>query len=82
MGDFPSFPTQQGKQLGLPDFWSTSLFINEKNVDVVLGKSENGDVSAFAKNYLNGGQFVQLWIDADKPDRLDAIIKAAEWKLQ
>ena len=82
MGDFPSFPTQQGKQLGLPDFWSTSLFIDEKNVDVVLGKSENGDVSAFAKNYLNGGQFVQLWIDADKPDRLDAIIKAAEWKLQ
>lgn len=82
MGDLPSFPTLQGKQLGLPDFWTTSLFINEKNVDVVLGKSENGDVSAFAKNYLNGGQFVQLWMDADKPDRLDAIIKAAEWKLE
>ena len=82
MGDFPSFPTAAGKELGLPDFWTSSLFINEKNVDVVLGKSENGDVSAFAKNYSNGGQFVQLWMDADKPDRLDAIIKAAEWKIE
>jgi outer membrane protein assembly factor BamB len=82
MGDFVSFPTAAGMQLGLPDFWSSSLFINEKKVDVILGKSENGDVSAFAKNYLNGGQFVQIWMDADRPDRLDAIIKAAEWKLE
>ncbi|MBL7741665.1 MAG: PQQ-binding-like beta-propeller repeat protein [Chitinophagaceae bacterium] len=82
MGDIPCFPTEKGKQLGLPDFWSTSLFIHEKNVDVVLGKNENGDVSAFAKNYSNGGQLVQLWLDADKPDRLDAVIKAAEWKIE
>jgi hypothetical protein len=81
MGDLPCFPTTAGKQLGLPDSWTASLFINEKNVDVVLGKNENGDVSAFVKKYSNGGQFVQLWIDADRPDRLDAIIKAAEWKL-
>ena len=82
MGDFPGFPTAAGIQLGLPEFWTTSLFINEKNVNVVLGKSENGDVSAFAKNYSNGGQFVQLWMDADKPERLDAIIKAAEWRIE
>jgi hypothetical protein len=82
MGDFPSFPTVLGSQLGLPEFWTSSLFISEKNVDVVLGKSENGDVSAFAKNYSNGGQFVQLWMDTDKPDRLYAIIKAAEWKIE
>ena len=81
MGDLPCFPTAAGKQLGLPDFWTTSLFINEKNVDIVLGKNENGDVSAFVKKYSNGGQFVQIWIDPDKPDRLDAVIKAAEWKL-
>jgi hypothetical protein len=82
MGDLPCFPTTIGKQLGLPDFWTTSLFINEKNVDIVLGKNENGDASAFVKKYSNGGQFVQIWMDADKPDRLDAIIKAAEWKLE
>lgn len=81
MGDLPCFPTTAGKQLGLPDFWTTSLFINEKNVDVVLGKNENGDVSAFVKKYSNGGQLVQIWMDADRPDRLDAIIKAAEWRI-
>jgi outer membrane protein assembly factor BamB len=82
MGDFPCFPTQSGKQLGLPDFWTTSLFIDEKNVDLVLGKNENGKVSAFAKNYSNGGQLIQIWMNADKPERLDAIIKAAEWNLE
>jgi outer membrane protein assembly factor BamB len=82
MGDFPCFPTSSGKELGLPDFWTTSVFINEKNVDIVLGKNENGQVSAFAKNYLNGGQLVQIWMDSDKPDRLDAIIKTAEWELK
>ncbi len=82
MGDLPCFPTPAGKQLGLPDSWTASLFINEKNVDIVLGKNENGDVSAFVKKYSNDGQFIQIWIDADKPDRLDAIMKAAEWKLE
>jgi hypothetical protein len=82
MGDLPCFPTPAGKQSGLPDFRTASLFINEKIVDVVVGKNENGDVSAFVKKYSNGGQYIQLWIDADKPDRLDAIIKAAEWKLE
>jgi len=82
MGDLPCFPTPLGMQLGLPDFWTASLFIDEKNVDVVLGKNENGDVSAFIKKYQNGGQFIQLWIDPDKPDRLDALIKTGEWKLE
>jgi outer membrane protein assembly factor BamB len=81
-GDITSFPTGAGKQLGLPDFWTSSLFIDEKNVDIVLGRSENGDVSAYVKKYANGGQLVQIWMDSDKPDRLDAIIKAAEWKLE
>jgi outer membrane protein assembly factor BamB len=82
MGDITSFPTDAGKQIGLPDFWSSSLFINEKKIDIVLGKNENGDVSAFVKKYSNGGQFVQIWMDDNRPDRLDAIIKAAEWKLE
>jgi eukaryotic-like serine/threonine-protein kinase len=81
MGQYPSFPTPAGKMIGLPDFWINSLFIDESNVDVVLGKNENGWVSAFAKNYSNGGQLVQLWMDPDKPERMDAIIKAAEWRI-
>jgi eukaryotic-like serine/threonine-protein kinase len=82
MGQYPSFPTAAGKSIGLPDFWINSLFIDESKVDVVLGKNENGRVSAFAKNYSNGGQLVQLWMDPDKPERMDAIIKAAEWKIE
>ncbi|KAK6020520.1 PQQ enzyme repeat protein [Ostertagia ostertagi] len=82
MGDFPSFPTAKGRLLGLPDFWSSSLFIDEKKVDIVLGRCETGVVSAFAKNYSNGGQFIQIWMNADKPENLDAIIKTAEWKIE
>ncbi len=82
MGQFPSFASSQGKRLGLPDYWVTSLYVEEKNIDVPLGKNENGMVSAFAKNYSNGGQFIQLWIDSEKPARLDAIIKAAEWQIK
>jgi hypothetical protein len=81
MGQYPSFATQTGKAIGLPDFWINSLFIDSSKVDVILGRNENGQVSAFAKNYNNGGQLVQLWMDPDKPERLDAIIKAAEWYL-
>lgn len=82
MGQYPSFPTTAGKAIGLPDFWINSLFIDEGNVDVVLGKNENGSVSAFAKNYPQGGQLVQLWMDPDRPERMDAIIKAAEWRIE
>ncbi len=81
-GQYPSFPTAKGKQLGLPASWATSLYLDEKKVDVVLAKNENGAVSAFVKNFRNGGQFVQIWMDAEKPERLDAVIKAAEWKLE
>lgn len=82
MGDFPCFASDAGIQLGLPDFWYNSVFIQQKNVDVVLGRNENGEVSAFTKNYSNGGCLVQLWLDPDRPDRLDAVIKAAEWELR
>ncbi|HEX7845433.1 MAG TPA: PQQ-binding-like beta-propeller repeat protein, partial [Chitinophagaceae bacterium] len=82
IGQYPSFATEKGKQLGLSPYWVTSLYLDEKKVDVVLGKNENGQVSAFAKNFLKGGQLVQIWVDSEKPARLDAVIKAAEWKLE
>jgi hypothetical protein len=49
---------------------------------MVLGKNENGLVSAFAKSYKNGGRFVQLYVNPDIPVNLDAIVKLAEWKLE
>ncbi len=82
MGQYPGFAIGKGKALGLPDTWVTSLYIDERKVDIVLGKNENGYASAFVKSYRNKGQLVQLFIDPDKPERLDAIIKAAEWRLE
>jgi hypothetical protein len=55
--------------------------MSPEQVDVVLGKNENGFVSAFAKNYKNGGKFVQAWMNPDAPDHLDAILKLSEWKI-
>ena len=80
-GVFSCYPTQKGKQFGLPDFWTSILQVPAEQVDIVLGKNENGFVSAYAKNYKNGGKFIQAWFDQDAPSRLDAILKLSEWKI-
>lgn len=78
-GQFTCFATGKGKQLGLPDFWGGIVGIKASQVNTVLGKTENGDVSAFIKKYANNGQLVQLWINPALPSHMDAVIKAAEW---
>ena len=80
-GQFSCFATDRGRQFGLPDFWNASVFLKPEQVNIVLGKNENGMVSAFTKNYKNGGRFVQCYLHPDLPENLDAIIKLAEWKL-
>jgi outer membrane protein assembly factor BamB len=80
-GVFSCFATNKGKQFGLPDFWTSILQVPEEQVNVVLGKNENGFASAYAKNYKNGGQFIQAWFDPDAPSHLDAILKLSEWKI-
>lgn len=80
-GVFSCFVTDKGKQFGLPDFWTSILQVPAEQVDIVLGKNENGFVSAYAKNYKNGGQFIQAWFDQDAPSHLDAILKLSEWKI-
>jgi hypothetical protein len=77
-GVFTSFPTNEGKLIGLPDYWTSMLFLKPEQVDVVLGKNENGLVSAFVKKYKNRGAFIQLIVSQKSPVNLDAIIKAAE----
>ena len=77
-GMFTCFPTEEGKQIGLANFWTSMLFCDAKQVDVILGKNENGLVSAFAKRYPNGGVFVQLFLNQHYSQNLDSIIKAAE----
>lgn len=80
-GQFTCFATEKGKSFGLPDFWTSILQINSEQVDEILGKNENGFVSAFVKNYNNGGKFIQSWMNPDAPDHLDALLKLSEWKL-
>ena len=77
-GLFTSFATEEGKVYGLPAFWTSLLFINPGQVDVILGKSENGLASSFVKKYKNGGAFIQLFLHPKMPTHLDAIIKVAE----
>ena len=81
-GQFSCFSTDKGKSFGLPDFWNASLFLPSNQVNTILGKNENGLVSAFSKNYNNGGRFVQLYLHPDLPSHLDALVKLAEWKLE
>lgn len=81
-GQFTSFATEEGLQLNLPAYWGSSLSIKAAQVNVVLGKTENGEVSAFIKQYNNKGKLVQLWINPDLPTNLDAIVKAAEWNIE
>jgi outer membrane protein assembly factor BamB len=78
-GMFTCFPTEQGKNIGLPPFWASMLFCDSTQVDIILGKNENGLVSAFAKKYQNGGVFVQLFLSQRSPQNLDAIIKASDY---
>jgi hypothetical protein len=80
-GQISSFATEKGKRFGLPDFWVSNLQINSDQVDIVLGKNENGFVSAYVKNYKNGGKLIQIWMSQDAPDHLDAILKLGEWKI-
>jgi len=80
-GQFSCFATKKGKQFGLPDFWTSILQINPEQVDVVLGKNENGFVSAYVKNFRNNGRFIQVWMNQDQPDHLDAILKLSEWRI-
>jgi hypothetical protein len=77
-GLFPCFPTREGKQYGLPDFWVSNFGIDARYIDIALGKNENGQVSAYVKKYEKGGSLVQLWINENLPVNLDAIIKLSE----
>jgi hypothetical protein len=80
-GQFTSFATEQGALLNLPPFWVNTAFLKAADVQTVLGKNENGDVSAYVKAYNNGGKLVQIYLHPELPTNLDAVLKAAEWKL-
>jgi outer membrane protein assembly factor BamB len=77
-GLYPSFPTDAGRQLNLPQQWVDNFGLDPSKVDIVLGKNENGLATAYVKKYNSGGRLVQIWMNPDIPVNMDAIIKAAE----
>ncbi|MBS1512079.1 MAG: PQQ-binding-like beta-propeller repeat protein [Bacteroidetes bacterium] len=80
-GLFTGFANAKGKSFGLPDYWVSNFGVAAKQVDIVLGENENGLASAFIKKYEHGGAFIQIWLNNDTPQQLDALIKLAERRL-
>lgn len=80
-GIYPSFATEEGKKWGMKDFWISSLGLDPSQVDLVLGKNENGLAAAWVKKYhsTKGGGFVQIWLEQDGSDDLSYILKVAEY---
>lgn len=80
-GTQPAFPTEEGKKWGLRKSWTAPLSLAVENVDIVLGKDENGLASAWVKKFseVKGTGFVQIWLDATGADDLSYILRVAEY---
>ena len=80
----PAFPTEEGERWGLRHSWTSFLPLEPSQVDVVLGKDENGKVSAWTKKFSNvkGSGFIQIWIDPDFIDDLSSIVRVAEYGME
>lgn len=72
-----SFPTVNGKQLGLPDWWSSGYGVDRNKVSVVLGRDEFGRATAWVKSYSSepGRGLIRLWGKDQLPEDL-AFVKA------
>jgi outer membrane protein assembly factor BamB len=77
----PAFATDVGERWGLQNSFTSFLPLNENQVDVALGKDENGKVAAWLKRFSNikTSGFIQLWIDPDFVDDMSSIIRVAEY---
>lgn len=76
----PAFATSEGEKWGVQHSFTGFLPLNENQVDVILGKDENGKVAAWLKRFSsdkNSG-FIQVWIDPDFVDDMSPIIRVAE----
>jgi outer membrane protein assembly factor BamB len=76
----PAFATEEGKQWGVENSFTAFLPVDEKQIDVALGKDENGKVVSWLKRYSNdkNSGFIQLWIDNDFIDDMSSIMNVAE----
>jgi eukaryotic-like serine/threonine-protein kinase len=83
-GLVPAFPTEEGERWGLKNAWTSFLALDPNQVNVVLGKDENGKTAAWVKKYseANGSGFIQIWIDPDFVDDMSQVIRVAEHGLE
>ncbi len=77
----PAFATDEGLKWGVQKSWTSFIPLQEDQVDVVLGKDENGMASSWVKKFssIKGSGFIQLWIDPDFIDDMSPILKVAEY---
>lgn len=75
----PAFATEEGNKWGIAGAWTGFLPLDPAQVDIVLGKDENGKASAWVKKFspLKGSGFIQVWVDPDQVDDLEAILRVA-----
>lgn len=84
-GWYRSSVTREGMQWGLlRDWWIGGFAVNEAQVTTVLGRDEQGNASAWVKNYggREGTGLVQLWHKREGSEDLVAIKAVAEYGLR
>ncbi len=79
----PASPTSDGEAWGLRKSWTSFLPLPTDKVDIVLGKNEEGNASAWVKRYnpAKGSGLVQIWVDEDGVDDISFVMKVAEYGL-
>lgn len=84
-GWYRSSVTREGMQWGLlREWWVGGFAVNEEQVTTVLGRDEQGNASAWVKNYggREGTGLVQLWHKREGAEDLVAIKAVAEYGLR
>jgi hypothetical protein len=80
-GLYCSFPTTDGKKLGLNHWWTGFGGVDPEEVTTVLALNEIGEATAWIKNYGGpaGTGLIQLRIDNAVPEDLTFIQQIAEF---
>jgi hypothetical protein len=75
-----SYPTETGKQLGLPQWWSSGYGVDPEKVTTVLGMDEHGRATAWIKSYggPEGTGLIRLWGNDQLPGDMGFIRKIVE----
>jgi hypothetical protein len=82
-GQQPAFPTEEGERWGLRKSWTAALPLPAAATDIILGKDENGLVSAWVKKYhpARCSGLVQIWVHPDGEANLSFVERVAEYQL-